>query len=366
MPLTKTWDETVPNNSTNANQIDDKVVDFKVAERERQAVEHCRYEDETGHTDIGEHKKGSARIGFGLAVDLPTVNSNNPGKVYKETDTGLVKLDKGTAWEELISVLSTLTISGGVLNLGNNSQVVSKDADNAIELISLLSMARISGKAGTSLNVNCYVDGGTVHKIDPALSCSRLIVNSNGTILYYKASAGAASPVTTWDLYNNVTLISFADDGTVTFNGTLSGAASDAVALGGIAAGSHQRFYNPSNTVIVEKLAEQSYTAGDDKLFATFTIYTPGIYRITWDMKNNFSLDNNAFLRLQTPFTTVAAQAFGPLTTAYVAKTWEVFIPALGTIELRNDADFTNPGHVKNIRLRGTIGATPVPNNSIV
>jgi hypothetical protein len=112
--MVETWDETIPNNSTNANQIDDKVVSFKVATRERLAVEHCFYEDETGHTDVGEHKQGSARINFGLLANRPANNSNNPGAVYATTDAlKQIFYDNGSAWVDITDVsgaLADLTI----------------------------------------------------------------------------------------------------------------------------------------------------------------------------------------------------------------------------------------------------------------
>ena len=94
------WNESVPTKDTEARDIDVKIRDFKRAIRERLEHEHAFYDDENGHTDVGEHKTGSARVDFGHSDNKPENNSDNPGLFYYETNTGEIKIDNGTEWLE--------------------------------------------------------------------------------------------------------------------------------------------------------------------------------------------------------------------------------------------------------------------------
>ena len=104
MAFNKTWDEDEPTDSTLGKDIDNVTRALKEALRERLQQEHAFYEDESTHDDVGEHKKGSARIDFGLQADRPSVNPDNPGSVYVETDTLSVFYDNGSNWINLMQV----------------------------------------------------------------------------------------------------------------------------------------------------------------------------------------------------------------------------------------------------------------------
>jgi len=103
MAFNQSWDETSPTDSDYGYQIDDFIRNLKEAIRERLAVEHAFYSDETGHSDVGEHKKGSARINFGAAANKPSNNSNNPGAVFIATDTGTFQYDNGSSWVDIVT-----------------------------------------------------------------------------------------------------------------------------------------------------------------------------------------------------------------------------------------------------------------------
>ena len=104
MAFNKTWDEDEPTDSTLGKDIDNVTRALKEALRERLQQEHAFYEDESTHDDVGEHKKGSARIDFGLQADRPSVNPDNPGSMYVETDTLSVFYDNGSNWINLMQV----------------------------------------------------------------------------------------------------------------------------------------------------------------------------------------------------------------------------------------------------------------------
>lgn len=105
MAFGQDWDEDTPTNSSNANEIDNFFRNLKEAIRERLAEEHAFYEDETGHSDVGHHKQGTAKLDFGLNADRPAVDADNPGLIYVETDTKTIWYDNGTAWVEITSSL---------------------------------------------------------------------------------------------------------------------------------------------------------------------------------------------------------------------------------------------------------------------
>lgn len=112
MAFNQSWDETSPTDSDYGYQIDDFIRNLKEAIRERLAVEHAFYSDETGHSDVGEHKKGSARINFGAAADIPSNNSDNPGAVYAETDDKNIKFDNGSSWVNINGYIDHGSIKG--------------------------------------------------------------------------------------------------------------------------------------------------------------------------------------------------------------------------------------------------------------
>jgi hypothetical protein len=56
MSFIKVWDESKPSGRRAKSLGDDDIREFKYAIRERLAMDHCAYEDESGHTDTGYHK----------------------------------------------------------------------------------------------------------------------------------------------------------------------------------------------------------------------------------------------------------------------------------------------------------------------
>ena len=54
---TKTWNESAPAGGDPARQGDNEIRDLKYAWRERFAEDHLAYDDETGHSDVGYHRR---------------------------------------------------------------------------------------------------------------------------------------------------------------------------------------------------------------------------------------------------------------------------------------------------------------------
>jgi hypothetical protein len=105
MPFAKTWDETVPNDSTALRDGDDHIRDFKVAQRERLAVEHNFYADETGHSDVGEHKLGSARTSYDVEANKPTTGTFiETGRLFVSSDSRRLFAGTGTEMFEVAAV----------------------------------------------------------------------------------------------------------------------------------------------------------------------------------------------------------------------------------------------------------------------
>lgn len=225
MSFEKTWSETTPNNSTNANQIDDKVVEFKVAERERQAVEHCRYADETGHTDVGEHKQGSARIGFGVAGNRPANNSANPGRVYVTLTAGVatkIEYDNGSAWVDVTD------ISGAFAALANYLK-----KDGSVGLTS-------AWNAGQNITAPTFT-GALIGTAETAMRSSTCALADNSQ------------------------------------------------QLGGKALSAFALTYTPSNTPLIDLVGEQYFNSPTDTVFATFTIPHLGRFRFAFEVKGTTS-----------------------------------------------------------------------------
>lgn len=108
MSFTRQWSAGTPTNATNANTIDDEFRNMKEDIIERLSEEHDFASDEAGNTTIGEHKKGSARIGFGLTGSKPEVNSTNTGGFYVTEDAEgnptNAEYDNGTTWKSIATI----------------------------------------------------------------------------------------------------------------------------------------------------------------------------------------------------------------------------------------------------------------------
>ena len=142
MAFEENWDETTPSNLTEAISIDDEIRKVKTALRERLAVEHNFKIDELIDTTIGEHKKGSARVGGGALFNKPEVNADNPGSIYVASDGSpetLFYYDNGTDWIAKSST-DAFTYKGNDIDTDGDGKVdVADTATNAINATSAYS-----------------------------------------------------------------------------------------------------------------------------------------------------------------------------------------------------------------------------------
>jgi hypothetical protein len=121
---TTTWDETKPAGSRAKSLGDDDIRDNKKCERERQAIDHKRYADESAYTDAGTHKKVTLTE---IQAAKPTAYSNC-GYLYLKDVSAVVEL----FWEDEsgneIQITSGGKILGDNVRLSNNTYLTAKDA----------------------------------------------------------------------------------------------------------------------------------------------------------------------------------------------------------------------------------------------
>lgn len=98
MPFTDPWTESEPTDNTYVREIDDWIRRIARAVRERMSVEHYAFQDETGKTNVGKHKPGSAKILAGVAGGKPQPDPDAPGTIYHETDSHRIVRDTGSGW----------------------------------------------------------------------------------------------------------------------------------------------------------------------------------------------------------------------------------------------------------------------------
>ena len=121
---TKTWDESKPAGSRAKSLGDDDIREFKVEERERQAIDHKRYADESAYTDVGTHKKVTLTE---IQAAAPTAYSNC-GYLYLKDVSSVVEL----FWEDESGNEIQITTGGKILGdnvrLSNDTYLTAVDA----------------------------------------------------------------------------------------------------------------------------------------------------------------------------------------------------------------------------------------------
>lgn len=99
MSFSQPWTEREPTDATFAREIDDYMRRLARAVRERLAVEHYAYEDETGQENVGKHRPGSAKILSLPSTGLPTPDPDAPGTLAEVTDEVRLARDDGSEWK---------------------------------------------------------------------------------------------------------------------------------------------------------------------------------------------------------------------------------------------------------------------------
>jgi len=103
-----TWDESKPPDTEEASLGDDRIRSTRKAVRERAAVQHQAYADESGHDDVWEHIPGECTVLFvGTKVNFPTPATTTKGCMAIATDeSNEIYYWNGTAWAKTGVVLT--------------------------------------------------------------------------------------------------------------------------------------------------------------------------------------------------------------------------------------------------------------------
>jgi len=94
------WEEGEPDDLEDASLGDDRIRDTRYGVRERAAVQHQAYADESGHSDVWEHTPGECTVSFvGTKANFPTPSTTTPGCIAIATDEANKPYYwNGTAW----------------------------------------------------------------------------------------------------------------------------------------------------------------------------------------------------------------------------------------------------------------------------
>lgn len=103
MSLTRAWQEEFPDNDNYGFELDDYQRQIRTDVRERLAVQHKAYLDETDHTDVGEHKPGECTVSYiGLKSTFPTPAMSTKGCIAIATDEANQQYYwTGSAWAKV-------------------------------------------------------------------------------------------------------------------------------------------------------------------------------------------------------------------------------------------------------------------------
>ena len=151
MALTRPWQEAYPDNDNYGFELDDYQRQIRTDVRERLAVQHKAYLDETGHTDVGEHTPGECTVSYvGLKSAFPTPATTTKGCVAIATDEGNQQYYwTGSAWSKVQEpmmitgdqiIAGAKTFSGAVTlsavsNIKNGTVLSSSDAPTTDPMI---------------------------------------------------------------------------------------------------------------------------------------------------------------------------------------------------------------------------------------
>jgi len=136
MAFSNAWQETKPDNDSYGYEIDDYMRDIRTDLRERLAIQHQIYLDETAKTDIGEHTPGECTVLYaGDKADFPTPSTTSKGCMAIATDEGnQFYYWNGTAWakiQEPVLIAGNQTIAGnktfsGIATFSSQAAVFTK------------------------------------------------------------------------------------------------------------------------------------------------------------------------------------------------------------------------------------------------
>lgn len=117
MAFTRAWQEAYPDDENFGYELDDYQRQIRVDVRERVGLQHKTYADESGHTDVAEHKAGECNIAFvGAKASFPVPATSNAGCLAVATDeNNQLYYWSGSAWtkvQEPVLITGDQTIAG--------------------------------------------------------------------------------------------------------------------------------------------------------------------------------------------------------------------------------------------------------------
>ncbi|MHC4345346.1 MAG: hypothetical protein ACYSUP_11750 [Planctomycetota bacterium] len=138
MAFTNEWNEAVPTDQNYGYELDDFHRRVRTDVRERGGLQHKTYADESGETDVWEHKPGECNVVFiGAKANFPTPASSNAGCMGIATDENKqIYYWSGSAWvkvQEPMLITGDQTIAGtktfSAAPVMTNGLTVGKDTD---------------------------------------------------------------------------------------------------------------------------------------------------------------------------------------------------------------------------------------------
>jgi len=169
MALTRSWQEANPNDDNYGFELDDYQRQTRQDVRERAAVQHKAYLDESGHSDVWEHKPGECTIlHVGTKASFPTPATTTKGCVAIATDEGnQVYYWNGSGWlkvQEPVLITGNQTIAG--IKTFSSTPVLSEGAafnnKKATGLLDPTANQDAATKIYVDDNVKLLKDDGTV------------------------------------------------------------------------------------------------------------------------------------------------------------------------------------------------------------
>jgi hypothetical protein len=145
-------------------------------------------------------------------------------------------------------------------------------------------------------------------------------------------------------------------------NSTYVKNSTNATKLNNLTSNYYQNFYIPSENILLEKLTQQTVDDDGTIVAAVMTIYTPGIYTISADIKINVGVNTSSVDFLW--FNHINLYSSETHSTSYTTKTSNIFIPA-GKLYVKLTCTTPSPqmdpgtAYIRNIRLKGQLGAVP-------
>ena len=137
MVFVKSWDETAPANTDQVGDGDDALRDLKYALRERLAVEHNVFADETGQSNVAIHNEGSARCTEDTYANIPANAAALAGREFFATDRGQLFVGAGSSWNSGPSIqhrYQQVYNSTGTVAVTNGSTAVTGTLTNFTDL----------------------------------------------------------------------------------------------------------------------------------------------------------------------------------------------------------------------------------------